>query len=1049
MKKLMAMIGAVAMSFGLFAAPAENYSSTSFEISDSGCSDGETFDLSLATGWSTTSEDPFALVAQSKSALPYAAEGAKARRDDLFTAGDVNDSCLKLEIPSNTLERVIGEGQIFVDQLVRFTEYDSDPELDKDSKIALWMKEGNPGEVGLYASVGTGSDVTNVQINGEYEPDVWYRLTIKALGNVRGSGTQAGFLVYVNGEPATVVAADKDYLDAQVAEDLTGDASEYYANGCLFASMITGSAAIASVGYMGHGAIDDLIISEEAPAFTLKYTFTVTPETGLKVASVTAGGEPLAGPPYQVMPDTVVRVTYEAEQGYKITSEVAYDDVTITADGQEITETSVEFDAVCAQLFQGELLVEEYVEAELYDVITSLEDGKRLAFVTGADIENPDGDPVYSFSPDTTIDVTVDGGVTTWEVESTSDSDWIVDHVGAEEDFVKHYNFVYPNASVELGGNVAGEFSVAWDEDPLEEAALYVEADIEVSGTITAANIVNEASITLSGEGKVVTQNGELNDVYTDDGSDPEILENTPEEGWYTYQIKVDDESVAQIGGKKYATLAEALADAQGTDEIVLLKDITLTEQTVIEKAITLNLNKKTISFDDGDYDSVAIRVTASGATIKNGSVVSKVTALATACFIEFSAANGTLEDLTVDTANFKWGVGGSLPGADQWKTDYNTYTITCKNVDVTGATSLFVAEGVNLTLDADCSATQSGEHADDWRNCAIHAGCNAIVTIAGGTYEGKYAIYKMSSPAKIYVNGGKFTGDVYMHELQGYTGEDVLAITAGNFKGAPIDTDYLANEVDEGYERVWVDGDETGYVKPGAQAIEYTITYISEQEGTTAPAAASYTVNTEFPMALADATTDRTDIEFVGWTNETYTTAIKAIDALPSPLGGITLYAEWKAVSPEPEYPSEWPDADDDVKAKFAAWREGVGKDAALDTDEAKDAFLLNVAVEDIKELKIESIDVDAEGNATIVASVPGQFGFMGINLADINGVLFVEAGDALDAMEQKAVAWWYTTTGKATTKIKYNFIRVVVGFEKPAVDAVALKPDIEGLAE
>lgn len=539
MKKLMAMIGAVAMSFGSFAATFGTYSSTSFEYNDDGCWSRETFDWSVATGWSLTPTygNPLVLADQDKSKLPYAESGTRARRDDFFRDRDDNNKFLKLDIPSNTLECVIGEGRIFIDQLIKFSECNSDPDLVEGSKIAVWMKEGDSGENGLFASVGTGSDVRSVQIAGEYEPDVWYRLTVKALGNVRQTGVQAGFLVYINGEAVTIAADDREYLDAAVAGDLTTDASGYYAQGRLFASRDTESAAISSVGYWGYGSIDDLIISETAPKFAEEepYSFTIQPPTGLKVKSVTVGGEPLAGPPYQVQPGTVVRITYEAEAGYKITSDTVYDDVEIDENGQEITDTDVEFDLVRAQLFRNGELFGEYVEDELYSMITNLEDGDQVSFVRGSTIGDPDGEILYEFSPDTTVDVTIADNLTTWEINSANEGDWITDNVGTGENFVKVYKFEDPYSSVALGGDVVGELSVSWDEDPDADSALYIEEDVTVSGVMTAANILVDESITLSGDGKVITQTGELA-IDADEGK-VEIVPDVPEVGWYTYQI--------------------------------------------------------------------------------------------------------------------------------------------------------------------------------------------------------------------------------------------------------------------------------------------------------------------------------------------------------------------------------------------------------------------------------------------------------------------------------------------------------------------------------
>lgn len=52
----------------------------------------------------------------------------------------------------------------------------------------------------------------------------------------------------------------------------------------------------------------------------------------------------------------------------------------------------------------------------------------------------------------------------------------------------------------------------------------------------------------------------------------------------------------AKIGETEYATLAEAIAAAQANDTIVLQKNVTLNSQIVINKAITLDMNGKTIA---------------------------------------------------------------------------------------------------------------------------------------------------------------------------------------------------------------------------------------------------------------------------------------------------------------------------------------------------------------------------------------------------------------------------------------------------------------------
>ena len=121
-----------------------------------------------------------------------------------------------------------------------------------------------------------------------------------------------------------------------------------------------------------------------------------------------------------------------------------------------------------------------------------------------------------------------------------------------------------------------------------------------------------------------------------------------------------------------------------------------------------------------------------------------------------------------------------------------------------------------------------------------------------------------------------------------------------------------------------------------------YNITFTT-QDGTTAPEAMTYTVNSTFPLALADATTENVGIEFKGWTNATYTAAIKAIAELPATLGDIALVAQWDAVvSPvvplDPETPKSY---DDPETAAAAAKTINENKESLINAPEdAPDGF-------------------------------------------------------------------------------------------------------------
>lgn len=155
------------------------------------------------------------------------------------------------------------------------------------------------------------------------------------------------------------------------------------------------------------------------------------------------------------------------------------------------------------------------------------------------------------------------------------------------------------------------------------------------------------------------------------------------------------------------------------------------------------------------------------------------------------------------------------------------------------------------------------------------------------------------------------------------------LSVTTNTVPLAPSEGDiYTANKgdtivvkytADTGYEfaqgattegSFTTDDDTTFATAPAVKAITYNITFTS-QDGTTAPQAMTYTVDRQFPLALPDATTELESIEFKGWTNETYTSAIKAIPERPATLGDIALVAQWDAVAPtpidpDPEKPTE-----------------------------------------------------------------------------------------------------------------------------------------------
>ena len=269
------MLGAVAMSFGLFAEATPF--STSFEPAE--YTETENNLVLDGTYWSGLTVASIPLTAYGEE-TPYAydAEGAKARR---FSGGQ--DQYLKLATGTETLLRKVDE-TVFVDQLVKFTGFEDEPDFTDDTttKIAVWMTaieadEGATSETNLYVSVGSREGKTKVQIPGDWVPETWYRLTIKSLGNIAKSGTRAGFIIYIDGEQV----AATDATELFEGSSLTDEAAGYQKLGQLFPAMIDTDANFDYVGFKGIGGIDDMILDNEGPTFAQTTTITVTLKDGL------------------------------------------------------------------------------------------------------------------------------------------------------------------------------------------------------------------------------------------------------------------------------------------------------------------------------------------------------------------------------------------------------------------------------------------------------------------------------------------------------------------------------------------------------------------------------------------------------------------------------------------------------------------------------------------------------------------------------------------------------------------------------------------------
>ena len=552
MKKLIAMIGAVAMSFGLFA-DAYTISFEQAEVSKGVDTSTMLFaPVVSAAEWAWTG-DPLPITAYGEEPTFEYGTGAFARRVG-FDGEDANDNYLPLETGTDELVRFMN-GNLCLDQLVKFTGFE-DPQtnLVSGTKIAIWMSEfENEDETtttNLYVTVGKVDALGAVEqialkIDGTYALNTWYRLSIKSLGNVFGTSEEvaphAGFLVYVNG--AKVASSDED-ATALIATTtyMTPAAKKYMDEGQLFTAIDDSNATFASVGYQGIGAVDDIFIDANGPAFaveTVDVTFTDIDNAVIAKVVDSNGTEfdhPTTAIP--VKPGTLT-VTLAAAPGYKLFGETDYE-VTATVAGPITINTTgkTTFEQVVATLTVGEDDPVGLAEKELAGALDALNEGDMITTILSCVVTNGEAVTLYSITPNTIIARTEYGWsvyVGNYEDSETQESvgGLFTDYVGAADGFKKLFEFESADAGfLNLNGAVAGEIEVT-------VGGVYTEGNIPVSGVLKAPAIyLDGVTITLSDAvgAKVMETTGALTDEqilvpdnYTLDKQGPDAAD------YYTY----------------------------------------------------------------------------------------------------------------------------------------------------------------------------------------------------------------------------------------------------------------------------------------------------------------------------------------------------------------------------------------------------------------------------------------------------------------------------------------------------------------------------------
>ena len=184
--------------------------------------------------------------------------------------------------------------------------------------------------------------------------------------------------------------------------------------------------------------------------------------------------------------------------------------------------------------------------------------------------------------------VTLEGGTYTQQITNTADP---------------HFDLIYvERGNVYVKGGTYKGFTPDWTLNCKDENYQSKEAKIEVTGGTFVG--FDPANNTAEGEGTNFVPAGYV----STKGADGNFI--------------VTEVKVAEVNGKQYGTLSEAIAAANAGDTVKLLRDINTPEISyMISKSLTIDLNGKTVTGDG--YDAVfQIDNADAKVLIKNGNIV-------------------------------------------------------------------------------------------------------------------------------------------------------------------------------------------------------------------------------------------------------------------------------------------------------------------------------------------------------------------------------------------------------------------------------------------
>lgn len=274
--------------------------------------------------------------------------------------------------------------------------------------------------------------------------------------------------------------------------------------------------------------------------------------------------------------------------------------------------------------------------------------------------------------------VTLEGGTYTQQISDTTDP---------------HFDLIYvERGNVYVKGGTYEGFTPDWTLNCKDEH-YPAEAKIEVTGGTFVG--FDPANNTAEGEGTDFVPAGYV----STKGADGKFI--------------VTEVKVAEVNGKQYGTLSEAIAAANAGDTVKLLRDINTPEISyMISKSLTIDLNGKTVTGDG--YDAVfQINNADAKVLIKNGNIVAventgsagKYAMAIWACKAECEV---TLENLNVSQKithtddpqmDMIYASGGTIIiNSGNFESGTPAWTLNCKDAAYKDGTANIIVKGGTFT---------------------------------------------------------------------------------------------------------------------------------------------------------------------------------------------------------------------------------------------------------------------------------------------------------------------------------------------------------------